>query len=162
MKFTHRTQKPRPLFRPSLRHQAADTEAQYHSGFSRPLRPTRATIRRYRRVDTTGRHPMDRKNSAPARVSHKARLPAILINTMNPNKLFWTNGQRAFYSLPHPRGLSSVRLAMARRWRAPVAQLDRVPDYGSGGWGFESSRARQPRRHSAASILPATVRLAFA
>ncbi len=25
---------------------------------------------------------------------------------------------------------------------APVAQLDRVPDYGSGGWGFESSRAR--------------------
>ena len=27
--------------------------------------------------------------------------------------------------------------------RAPVAQLDRVPDYGSGGWGFESSRARQ-------------------
>ena len=24
---------------------------------------------------------------------------------------------------------------------APVAQLDRVPDYGSGGWGFESSRA---------------------
>ena len=26
--------------------------------------------------------------------------------------------------------------------RAPVAQLDRVPDYGSGGWGFESSRAR--------------------
>ncbi len=35
--------------------------------------------------------------------------------------------------------------------RAPVAQLDRVPDYGSGGWGFESSRARHDassaRRH---------------
>ena len=28
---------------------------------------------------------------------------------------------------------------------APVAQLDRVPDYGSGGWGFESSRARHYR-----------------
>lgn len=26
--------------------------------------------------------------------------------------------------------------------RAPVAQLDRASDYGSGGWGFESSRAR--------------------
>lgn len=26
--------------------------------------------------------------------------------------------------------------------RAPVAQLDRAPDYGSGGWGFDSLRAR--------------------
>ena len=26
--------------------------------------------------------------------------------------------------------------------QAPVAQLDRAPDYGSGGWEFESSRAR--------------------
>ena len=25
---------------------------------------------------------------------------------------------------------------------ALVAQLDRAPDYGSGGWGFESLRAR--------------------
>ena len=25
---------------------------------------------------------------------------------------------------------------------APVAQLDRAPDYGSGGWGFKSLRAR--------------------
>jgi hypothetical protein len=25
---------------------------------------------------------------------------------------------------------------------APIAQLDRVPDYGSGGWGFDSSWAR--------------------
>ena len=29
---------------------------------------------------------------------------------------------------------------------APVAQLDRAPDYGSGGWEFESSRARQSLR----------------
>ena len=27
--------------------------------------------------------------------------------------------------------------------RAPVAQLDRAPDFGSGGWGFESLRACQ-------------------
>ena len=27
-------------------------------------------------------------------------------------------------------------------YAAPVAQLDRASDYGSGGWGFESSRAR--------------------
>ena len=25
---------------------------------------------------------------------------------------------------------------------APIAQLDRAPDYGSGGWGFNSSSAR--------------------
>ena len=30
--------------------------------------------------------------------------------------------------------------------RAPVAQLDRAPDYGSGGWGFKSLRARQESR----------------
>src|SRR5206468_10561657 len=29
---------------------------------------------------------------------------------------------------------------------APVAQLDRAPDYGSGGWGFKSLRARQISR----------------
>ena len=28
---------------------------------------------------------------------------------------------------------------------APVAQLDRASDYGSGGWEFESSRARQSK-----------------
>jgi hypothetical protein len=26
---------------------------------------------------------------------------------------------------------------------APVAQLDRVPDYGSDGWGFESLQAHE-------------------
>jgi hypothetical protein len=30
--------------------------------------------------------------------------------------------------------------------RAPVAQLDRAPDYGSGGWGFKSLRARHESR----------------
>ncbi len=32
--------------------------------------------------------------------------------------------------------------------RAPVAQLDRAFDYGSKGWGFELSRARQVKRHT--------------
>ena len=36
-----------------------------------------------------------------------------------------------------PAALSSVPARLA-----PVAQLDRASDYGSGGWGFESSRAR--------------------
>lgn len=28
---------------------------------------------------------------------------------------------------------------------APVVQLDRIPDFGSGGWGFESSRVYKNR-----------------
>ncbi len=44
------------------------------------------------------------------------------------------------------RGLSTCRGAghplHPAPWHAPVAQLDRAPDYGSRGWGFESSRAR--------------------
>ena len=38
--------------------------------------------------------------------------------------------------------LSSMLLVMAAVRCAPVAQSDRASDYGSGGWGFESSRAR--------------------
>lgn len=30
---------------------------------------------------------------------------------------------------------------------APIAQLDRAPDYGSGGWGFNSSSARYEQGH---------------
>ena len=33
--------------------------------------------------------------------------------------------------------------ATSRRLTAPVAQLDRAPDYEFGGWRFESFRARQ-------------------
>ena len=36
---------------------------------------------------------------------------------------------------------SSPVVGMFRLYPAPVAQLDRVSDYGSEGWGFESSRA---------------------
>jgi hypothetical protein len=32
--------------------------------------------------------------------------------------------------------------------KAPVAQLDRAPDYESVGWGFESLRARMSHRDS--------------
>ena len=28
----------------------------------------------------------------------------------------------------------------------PVVQLDRIPDFGSGGWGFESSRDHKQTR----------------
>ena len=55
---------------------------------------------------------------------------------------------------PQGRGGSNPLLGMTeglvrgrRRTYAPVAQLDRAPDYGSGGWGFEFSRAHGvPRR----------------
>ena len=29
----------------------------------------------------------------------------------------------------------------------PIAQLDRASDYGSEGWGFDSSWARQTKKH---------------
>src|SRR5216683_2701311 len=47
--------------------------------------------------------------------------------------------------LPRRTGWSSCAALAAspRCGQAPVAQLDRAPDYGSGGWGFDSSRARQ-------------------
>ena len=37
----------------------------------------------------------------------------------------------------------SVQIAGYDRSPALVAQLDRAPDYGSGGWGFESLQARR-------------------
>ena len=46
-----------------------------------------------------------------------------------------------FEPLPCPLVSGSVRALFIRR-QAPVAQLDRASDYGSGGWEFESSRAR--------------------
>ena len=39
--------------------------------------------------------------------------------------------------------LASFSVRALRSIIAPVAQLDRASDYGSGGWEFESSRARQ-------------------
>src|SRR2546429_9885898 len=46
---------------------------------------------------------------------------------------------------------------------APVAQVDRVPDYGSGGWGFESLRAHKqheldPSRSHLLAIVPRRTR----
>ena len=46
---------------------------------------------------------------------------------------------------------------MGRSW-APVAQLDRAPDYESGGWEFESLRARQRNHSSTISAGPASPR----
>src|SRR5688572_11665680 len=45
---------------------------------------------------------------------------------------------------PHAKGAcatSWARLGSRPPNPAPVAQLDRAPDYGSGGWRFNSSRA---------------------
>jgi hypothetical protein len=47
----------------------------------------------------------------------------------------------SFSALPWPKSSCSVPPA-PKLEPAPVAQLDRASDYGSGGWGFESSRAR--------------------
>jgi hypothetical protein len=44
-----------------------------------------------------------------------------------------------FYTVPaNPDGL----VISVWNCQAPVAQLDRAPDYESGGWGFKSLRAR--------------------
>ncbi len=39
---------------------------------------------------------------------------------------------------------SQSTVSLVSHFDAPVAQLDRAPDYGSGGWGFESSQAYYP------------------
>src|SRR5215210_6359905 len=46
------------------------------------------------------------------------------------------------YAAVRPRHAPSRHLSLADR-QAPVAQLDRAPDYESGGQEFESLRARQ-------------------
>ena len=46
--------------------------------------------------------------------------------------------------LGRPHKLLGFRTRAARRRSAPLAQLDRASDYGSEGWGFESSRVRHP------------------
>ncbi len=42
---------------------------------------------------------------------------------------------------PASSTVMKVGLRLPSGMAAPVAQLDRVPDFGSGGWGFESLRA---------------------
>ncbi len=59
-----------------------------------------------------------------------------------PNPAAAGTAARAFFV--RSSRLSSKRgFARLLATPAPVAQLDRVPDYGSGGWEFESLRARQ-------------------
>ncbi len=43
---------------------------------------------------------------------------------------------------PFKRGLQSRKVARITTLHGPIAQLDRVPDYESGGRGFESSSVR--------------------
>src|SRR5665213_2990533 len=54
-------------------------------------------------------------------------------------------GPRREIGLPSARSCRYVPPAFRNMHatKAPVAQLDRAPDYESGGWEFESLRARQ-------------------
>src|SRR5207248_1301105 len=52
-----------------------------------------------------------------------------------------------------PAVLTAADLSPARCARAPVAQLDRAPDYESGGQEFESLRARQQLERSVRNAL---------
>ena len=51
-----------------------------------------------------------------------------------------TNIALAMHSPPH---------ALSTSFCVPVAQLDRAPDYGSGGWGFEALRVHHFPSHAA-------------
>src|SRR5262245_10644414 len=58
----------------------------------------------------------------------------------------WPSGlRRTPAKRVYPKRVPRVQIPLSPplSGRAPVAQLDRAPDYGSGGWGFKSLRARQ-------------------
>ena len=78
--------------------------------------------------------------SAPERKLY--RLPAVREVSEAVGKVFSPTRLEAPGGDLHPRRrISKIRLPQF--FYAPVAQLDRAPDYGSGGWGFEFSRVRQ-------------------
>ena len=57
----------------------------------------------------------------------------------------WPSGlRRTPAKRVYPKRVPRVQIPLSPplSGRAPVAQLDRAPDYGSGGWGFKSLRAR--------------------
>src|SRR5262245_11934979 len=57
----------------------------------------------------------------------------------------WPSGlRRTPAKRVYPKRVPRVQILLSPQLpnRAPVAQLDRAPDYGSGGWGFKSLRAR--------------------
>src|SRR5699024_6104682 len=48
----------------------------------------------------------------------------------------------SFFAPRIVRGFPLVKAGRCRSFFASLAQLDRAPDFGSGGWGFESLRMR--------------------
>ena len=82
---------------------------------------------------------------APAeRVRNVAPFPRRQPMTINHGPVGHRGRKRGRGARPAARVPNrSFRAAPKPAPAAPVAQLDRAPDYGSGGWEFESSRARQ-------------------
>jgi hypothetical protein len=73
---------------------------------------------------------------------------AFLAGSFKVNNLTerWPSGlRRTPAKRVYPKRVPRVQIPLSPppSDRAPVAQLDRAPDYGSGGWGFKSLRARQ-------------------
>src|SRR5262245_6971170 len=77
-----------------------------------------------------------------------SRVTSSDVKTIKINKL---SSLRVFRFTPltpakrvYPKRVPRVQIPLSPPLsdRAPVAQLDRAPDYGSGGWGFKSLRAR--------------------
>src|SRR5690606_223723 len=81
---------------------------------------------------------LQRSGSPESRPAARARHPAA------PTRLL-------HFCAPRISSAALLNAACSRRssylWQAPVAQLDRAPDYESGGRGFESC----PVRHTARS-----------
>src|SRR5215510_7227118 len=69
-------------------------------------------------------------------------LEAFRVNILTER---WPSGlRRTPAKRVYPKRVPRVQIPLSPPLsdRAPVAQLDRAPDYGSGGWGFKSLRAR--------------------
>src|SRR4029434_6885598 len=67
----------------------------------------------------------------------------------------WPSGlRRTPAKRVYPKRVPRVQIPLSPplSGRAPVAQLDRAPDYGSGGWGFKSLRARHVNRPGTAKL----------
>jgi hypothetical protein len=73
-------------------------------------------------------------------VSHARNFGVNNLSERWPSGLRRTPAKRVY-----PKRVPRVQIPLSPPLseRAPVAQLDRAPDYGSGGWGFKSLRARQ-------------------
>ena len=72
--------------------------------------------------------------------------PARPACTADPSEPTPPLPQRPICIVPPSSQTSHLTIYSLFQLGAPIAQLDRAPDYGSGGWGFESLSARQIRQ----------------